>query len=153
VTRLGRAVALHAEVFRCMLMARRRIRRQGLEPTLDLLCRPRPDASDVDPERVVRAARRLHRLAGKGTCLEESAALTAVLTRHGRPAELVLGSRRDSQTGWGAHAWVIVDGRKYDLLGAAAHTSLASYSSVTGWRPQPLPLGKDDADSDDVGAS
>lgn len=41
-------------------------------------------------------------------CLQRSAALTCLLRRHGRPAQMIVGVQ---QSPFRAHAWVEVDGR------------------------------------------
>jgi hypothetical protein len=82
---------------------------------------------------------RVQRVIGRGTCLEESVGLAAVLTRHGRQPELVVGCRRVGAGTWAAHAWVIVDDVRLDQAPNEQHTALASYQAHDGWAGRPLP--------------
>jgi hypothetical protein len=132
-----RKVALQIEMLRAMLAARRLVKADGIEPTLRVLTRS-VGAPPLLAAQAARAARRLHRLLGRGTCLEESAALAAVLARHGGQPELILGCRRHPGGEWGAHAWVVADGATHDLVPSGEHTALTRYRPVTEWRAEAL---------------
>jgi hypothetical protein len=135
---VARAAALHVEVLVWLLAARRLLSRAGLEPTLHRLGdgTARWGRGVAGPE-VVATANRVQRLVGRGTCLEESVALAAVLARHGRRPEIVVGARR-AREAWAAHAWTVVDGVRYDQAPSDEHTALASYSIASGWSGRPI---------------
>ena len=131
--------ALHLELLVCGAAARLLVKSRGIEPTLRRLARPGAGwGSTAAPNDAVRAARRLHRFVGRGTCLEESAALAAVLARRGGTPDLIVGCRRYPDGTWGAHAWVVADGVRCDLVPAGEHAALTRYSLDSGWRAEAL---------------
>jgi hypothetical protein len=144
-----RKASLHLEMLVCTMAARRLVKSRGIEPTLRQLARRpsgplRRGSRQVTPIAggdAMRAARRVHRILGRGTCLEESAALAAVLSRHGAEPELVVGCRRQPDGSWGAHAWVVSGGAAFDLVPSGAHTALSRYRLASGWRAEALTEG------------
>ena len=134
-----RLAVLHLEVVVWLVVARRMLHRRGLEPTLHRLGDGRARwGRRLHGGDVVDAANRMQRLVGRGTCLEEAVAIASVLARHGRRPEIVVGCRRQPDTSWGAHAWTIVDGVRYDQSPDDDHMALAAYSVATGWIGRPL---------------
>src|SRR5581483_1444412 len=123
---------LHLEVAAALVLARRGVRRNGLEPTLRRLARG-PAAEPISGRDLIPVIARVQRLIGRGTCLEESVALAAVLTRHGRQPEVVVGCRRVATGTWAAHAWVDVDDVRLDQAPHEQHSALASYQAHNGW--------------------
>jgi hypothetical protein len=74
--------------------------------------RPRGDRS-VSGERYASAVDRVLRhapLVWQNTCLRRAVVLTALLRRHGRDAEVVIGVRRTADGTVEAHAWLRCDG-------------------------------------------
>lgn len=80
-----------------------------------LMARGAPAAPDprVEPERVVRLARRLFRprIPGADNCLERSLLVFRYLLRAGAAPELVCGVERTGAAGVEGHAWVEAGGR------------------------------------------
>ena len=94
----------------------------------------RPDDSVDDPALAEWVDRVLGRLPPpwKKTCLRRSLVLHYLLTRAGRPAELLIGVRRDEANALAAHAWLARDGRPYLETGdehVASYQVLTSFSS------------------------
>jgi hypothetical protein len=63
------------------------------------------------------------------TCLKRALVLHYLLQRAGRPAELILGVRRDDQNALAAHAWLARDGDPYLESGM----EVASYQVLTAF--------------------
>lgn len=93
-----------------------------------------PSFSDTDALAALRVPARVLR----GNCLAQSIALTVALQRAGEEPTLVLGCRRYDNREWGAHAWVVVDGRVLDARPSGPHQSLARLAASTQWVPAPL---------------
>lgn len=77
---------------------------------------PARDAAGLDDASLARwVDRLLHLLRGPWcyTCLRRSAVLYRLLTRAGRPVELLIGVRRDADSRVAAHAWLARDGAPY----------------------------------------
>jgi hypothetical protein len=125
--------ALHVELLVCLLAARRLLRRIGLEPALRRLTGGGGGSAPVAALDLVPIVGRVRRIIGRGTCLEESAALAAVLTRHRRRPVLVVGCRRADDAAWSAHAWIEVDGVRLDQAPSEQHSALATYRASSGW--------------------
>jgi hypothetical protein len=137
--RAARTAALHVEVLVYAIAARRLLRRRGLEPALHRLGdRTVGWGSTVRGPELVAACHRVDRLIGRGTCLEESVALAALLARHRRQPEIVVGCRLEPDGTWGAHSWVLADGLRFDQAPALKHSALASYSAESKWKGRPL---------------
>lgn len=87
----------------------------------------------VDPALAARsvaaAARRL-----RADCLPQAVALAALLQRGGSEPTVVLGCRFYGPSQWGAHAWVEVDGERFDPLPGPEHTELGRLSAAGRWR-------------------
>ena len=105
-------VRLGAEIARTTLRVRRLVQRNDLPTALER-CRtavpqPAPVSSRDEVVRISRAVRRtLGVLPGDSRGLVASLVLIAVLARRGVVASLVVGRPRN---GFGAHAWIEVDG-------------------------------------------
>jgi hypothetical protein len=135
--RLVRTAVIHVEVAVWLLASTRLLHRRGLDVALHRLGdRQVGWGQRIRADELVAAAGRVQRLVGRRTCLEEAVALVTLLARHGRPAELVVGCRRDG-TAWLAHAWTIADGARFDQQPAAEHTELARYTAAGNWEGQP----------------
>ncbi len=80
-----------------------------------LLVRPCP----ADPQpgrirtvgRVTRAVARMARLVPDGSCLTQTISCQAILSWKGIPTTIAIGVRKDSPTGFEAHAWLIWNDR------------------------------------------
>ena len=105
----------------------------------------------TDPDLAAAAVARAARTLG-AECLPQSVALTAVLQRTGAAPSLVIGCRRHSAGLWGAHAWVEVNGRRFDPLAHEEHEELCRLSAAGRWQiARPGATGsEDDADTDPV---
>lgn len=74
----------------------------------------------------------------KRTCLKRALVLHYLLHRAGRPAELVIGVRRDEQNELAAHAWLAHEGTPYLETGAdhvASYQVLTAFPSSIKQRP------------------
>jgi hypothetical protein len=140
----SRALRLRAALL--LVAAASLLRTRGTTAALRALARaPRPARARraSDPADALLAVQR----AGKATrakCLAQSVALTALLVRDGRDAEVVLGCRRYGSGQWGAHAWVLTAGEKLEPVPADAHEELARCSAAHRWvpaQPPALPRG------------
>ena len=105
-------VRLGAEIAWTTVRVRRLVHRNDLPAALDrcraAVRRPAPVPSRDEVVRVSRAVRRtMGLLPGDSRGLVASLVLIAVLARRGVAASLVVGRQRN---GFGAHAWVEVDG-------------------------------------------
>lgn len=97
---------------------------------------PSPPAGDVDdPALAEWVDRVLSRLPPpwKKTCLRRAIVLHYLLRRAGRPADLMIGVKRDEQQALAAHAWLVRDGVPYlepgtDPLGA--YQVLTSFPAI-----------------------
>lgn len=70
----------------------------------------------------------------RAACLAQSVALAAVLQRTGSAPILVIGCRRYAAERWGAHAWVEVNGRRFDPLSLEQHEELCRVSAEGRWQ-------------------
>lgn len=70
----------------------------------------------------------------RADCLPQAVALAALLQRGGSDPTVVLGCRLYGSNQWGAHAWVEMDGRRFDSLPGQQHSELARLSAVGRWR-------------------
>ena len=90
--------------------------------------RPGFDA-DMAARCVAWAARRL-----RADCLPQAVALAALLQRGGATPTVVLGCRLYGPSSWGAHAWVELDGRRFDTMVDAEHAELGRLTAAEGWK-------------------
>jgi hypothetical protein len=123
----GRAVALVAA-------ARLLLKRHDTTSVLRRLAKRPARQRALDVEAALVAVQRAGRLA-KATCLPQSIALAALLTKAGKAPELVLGCRRYEDRHWGAHAWLIADGVVLEPVPAGQHIELAQMSAENNWLP------------------
>lgn len=93
---------------------------------------PAPDATVDDASLAEWVERVLHSLPPpwRRTCLKRALVLHYLLHRAGRPAELVIGVRRDQQNELAAHAWLAHDGSPYLETGT---DHVASYQVLTAF--------------------
>ena len=111
---LAEKARLALEIVRTCVVVRRRLRSDGLPPTLEWLRLPlaagtRPaDPASLELGRAVR--RTLAPLPADTRCLTQSLVLLGLLARRGIPATLVLGVESTGAR-FGAHAWVEHDRR------------------------------------------
>jgi hypothetical protein len=94
-----------------------------------------PDGRVDDPALAEWVDRVLERLPPpwKRTCLRRAVVLHYLLRKAGRPADLVIGVKRDEQQALAAHAWLSREGMPYLERGAEAAASyqvLTTFSSV-----------------------
>jgi hypothetical protein len=136
-----RSALLHLRIAALLAATKRSLLRRDTTATLQRLA----DAgkwSSFDPTAALRAVRRASR-ALRGNCLSQSVALTVAARRAGHDPELILGCRRYPDGVWGAHAWIVLDGRVYDPLPSGEHQALASISAGTRWVPTPIAQSRD----------
>ena len=65
-----------------------------------------PAPTDLPIERLVWAVRAASRRIPAASCLTQSLALHCLLTRAGHHSEIRIGVTKDTEAGFGAHAWV-----------------------------------------------
>jgi len=132
---------LHLRITALLAATKRSLRRRDTTATLQRLADSGSWPS-FDAGRSLRAVRRASRALG-GNCLSQSVALTVAARRAGEDPELILGCRRYPDGVWGAHAWVVLNGRVYDPLPSGEHQALASISAGTRWIPTPIAQSTD----------
>jgi len=90
-----------------------------------------PQTHEPDPaylQQVVWAITKAGRsLLGPNTCLPQALAAQFLLKRHGFPARLVIGVRKDESGDFKAHAWVENDG---NVVIGGDHLELGPYTTL-----------------------
>lgn len=94
----------------------------------------------LDPDMAARAVAGASRLF-RADCLPQAIALAALLQRDGHSPAVVLGCRLYGPSRWGAHAWVEIEGRRFDPLEGAEHTELARLTAFGRWQVRPGAAG------------
>lgn len=87
----------------------------------------------VDPDQAATSVATAARIL-RAECLPQAVALAALLQRGGASPTVVLGCRFYGENSWGAHAWVEVDGRRFDPLAGHEHAELGRLSAAGRWR-------------------
>jgi hypothetical protein len=136
-----RSVLLQLRIAALLAATKRSLRRRDTTATL-LRFADGASWSSFDAPRALGAVRRASRVLG-ANCLSQSVTLTVAARRAGQDPELILGCRRYPDGVWGAHAWIVLEGRVYDPLPSGAHQALASISAGTRWVPAPIAQSTD----------
>lgn len=104
-----------------------------------LLVRPCP--SDPQPDRgatvarITRTVARISRIVPDASCLTQTIAAQAILSRKGIPTTIAIGLRNTSHDGFGAHAWLTWNGR---IVMEGDESSVAGFSRVLDLPTPPL---------------
>jgi len=95
-------------------------------------CRPSRHRQLLDVDLAARSVASASRLL-RADCLPQAVALAVLLQRGGAEPTVVLGCRFYGPSRWGAHAWVEVDGKRFDPLAQEKHAELGRLTADECW--------------------